>query len=72
MKRNWLNSCKLVFQNGSRFDYVAKKFIFFDHKDYPWRLLHGQCLLQGTYDFTVYIKFKTVGILKGERAKQRA
>ena len=60
MKRNWLNSCKLVFPNGSRFDYVAKKFIFFDHKDYPWR----QCLLDSIRDFTVYIKFKTVRIRK--------
>ena len=25
------------FPNGSRFDYLAKKFIFFDHKDCTWR-----------------------------------
>ena len=29
-------------------------------------------MVHGIHDFTVYRKFKTVGILTGERAKQRA
>ena len=64
MKRSLVELMQTRFPTGSRFDYVAKKIIFVDHKDCSWR----QCLLRGIHDFTVYRKFKAVGTGSDRRA----